>query len=163
MDLVPMVVREVGTDPLGRPMVILADRENQRFLPIWIGPWEAWSIAVKLQGTPQQRPLTHDLLTEMLRRLGATLERVVVSEVRDSTYYAIMTLRHNNQVREIDARPSDALALALRMDADVFVADEVLREAALEPGAPEEDDERINTFRKLIDDLAKDEDTEEPE
>ena len=153
MDLVPMVIREVGTDPVGRPMVILADEHNRRFLPIWIGHWEAWSIAVKLQGREMERPLTHDLLTDVLSRLGVSLERVVVSEVRETTYFAIMTLRENGHVREIDARPSDALALALRTGADVFVADEVLQQAALEPQGPVESDQRMDTFKKLIDDV----------
>lgn len=157
-----MVIREVGTDPMGRPMVILADQENQRFLPIWIGHWEAWSIAVKLQGRQMERPLTHDLLTDVLARLGVTLERVVVSDVRDSTYFAVMTLREDGQVREIDARPSDALALALRTGADVFVADEVLQQAVLEPQGAQETDDRLNTFKKLIDDL-EDTDTEGPQ
>lgn len=161
MELVPVVVREVGTDPWGRPMVILADHENRRFLPIWIGPWEAYSIAAKLQGTRQPRPLTHDLLTEFLSRLGVTLERVVVSEFRDSTYFAIMMLREDGRVREIDARPSDAIALALRTGADLFVAEQVLEQAALEQPGPEDVPERLDTFRRLIEDL-DDEDTEGP-
>jgi bifunctional DNase/RNase len=151
-----MVVREVRTDPLGRPVVILADDESKRFLPIWIGPWEALCIAVRLQNSPVTRPLTHDLFTELLQRLGVTLERIVVSDFRNSTYFATLMLRDNGRLREIDARPSDAIALAVRTGAEVFATEPVLREAALEESAADESPEDNDTFRRLIAELDDD-------
>jgi len=139
--LVEMVVESVRVHMLSnRHVVILKDAERDRYLPIWIGAWEASAIAMKLQGLSAERPLTHDLFAAALTGLGVRLDRIVIAELADETYHARLFLEHNGQVIELDARPSDCVALAVRFDTRILVADEVLDQAALEadPGGAEE-------------------------
>jgi len=139
--LVEMVVESVRVHMLSnRHVVILKDVEQDRYLPIWIGAWEASAIAMRLQGLAAERPLTHDLFTATLEQLAVRLERVVISELADETYHARLYLRHDGVEVEVDARPSDALALAVRGDVPIFAAEAVLAQAAL-GGDPDQADE----------------------
>ena len=137
--LVEMVIESVRVHMLSnRHVVILKDTEGDRYLPIWIGAWEASAIAMRLQGLAAERPLTHDLFAAALDRLGVRVERVVINELTDETYHARIHLERDGVQVEVDARPSDALALAVRAEVPIFAADEVLAQAAL---AADPDDE----------------------
>lgn len=135
-----MMVESVRVHMLSnRHVVILKDLERERYLPIWIGPWEASAIAMKLQGMTAERPLTHDLFADALVQLGVKIDRIVISELADETYHARLYLERDGKVVELDARPSDCVALAVRADVRILVADEVLQQAALsaDPGDTE--------------------------
>jgi bifunctional DNase/RNase len=137
--LVEMVIESVRVHMLSnRHVVILKDPEGDRYLPIWIGAWEASAIAMRLQGLSAERPLTHDLFAAALDRLGVRVERVVINELTDETYHARIHLERDGVQVEVDARPSDALALAVRAEVQIFAADEVLAQAAL-AADPDED------------------------
>lgn len=139
--LVEMVVESVRVHMLSsRHVVILKDAEGSRYLPIWIGPWEASAIAMKLQGLPVERPLTHDLFVAAVERLGARIDRVVISELAEETFHARLYLERDGLEVELDARPSDSVALAVRAGVRILVAEEVLDQAALgaDPDADEE-------------------------
>jgi bifunctional DNase/RNase len=112
-------------------VVILRVKDSNRYLPIWIGPSEAESIAVKLQGFDVPRPLTHDLLRSIIATLGATVSRIVVSDLNDDTFYAKIVLQYNGTTMEVDSRPSDAIALAVRTEAPIFADDAVVDKAAV--------------------------------
>ena len=112
-------------------VVVLRDAGSDRYLPIWIGAPEADAIAVRLQGVEVPRPMTHDLLTNVLQELGGAVERVVVSSLSNDTFYARVHVRVEERALEIDARPSDAIALAVRSEAPIFVADAVLEQAGV--------------------------------
>jgi uncharacterized protein len=130
--LVEMVVESVRVHMLSnRHVVILKDVERDRYLPIWIGAWEASAIAMRLQGVSAERPLTHDLFVNALEQLGSRVDRVVISDLADETYHARLYIERDGAVVEVDARPSDALALAVRCEATIFADDEVLEQAAL--------------------------------
>ncbi len=113
------------------PIVILKVEDENRYLPIWIGQPEARSILMKLQNQEFSRPLTHDLAVNLVSELGGSMERVTVTELRDSTFFATISLEINGRTVEIDSRPSDAIALAVRSGAEIFAADEVIEEAAV--------------------------------
>ncbi len=137
--LVEMQIESVRVHMLSnRHVVILKDPAGDRYLPIWIGAWEASAIAMRLQGLAAERPLTHDLFAAALERLGVRVERVVISELTDETYHALIHLEREGVQVEVDARPSDALALAVRTEVQIFAAEEVLAQAAL---AADPDDE----------------------
>ena len=145
--LVEMQIESVRVHMLSnRHVVILKDPAGDRYLPIWIGAWEASAIAMRLQGLQAERPLTHDLFAAALDRLGVRVERVVISELAEETYHARIHLERDGVQVEVDARPSDALALAVRAEVQVFAAEEVLAQAGLssdpdEESAGEDDDE----------------------
>jgi hypothetical protein len=142
--LVEMQIESVRVHMLSnRHVVILKDPEGDRYLPIWIGAWEASAIAMRLQGLAAERPLTHDLFAAALDRLGVRVERVVISELADETYHARIHLEREGVQVEVDARPSDALALAVRAEVPIFAAEDVLAQAALAADPDEEagDDE----------------------
>jgi bifunctional DNase/RNase len=145
----------VSFDMVGKqPIVLLKTLEGNRYLPIWIGHPEAAAILMKMQGAPTPRPMTHDLVTEMLGELNASVAKIAVTELRDNTFYAIITLQVNGSELEIDSRPSDALALAVRTDAPIFVSDQVIEDSAIEfGGEPEEQDELVDEFRKFLEDV----------
>jgi bifunctional DNase/RNase len=137
--LVEMVVESVRVHMLSnRHVVILKDVERDRYLPIWIGAWEASAIAMRLQGLTAERPLTHDLFASTLEQLAVRIDRVVISELAEETYHARVYLDRDGLEVEIDARPSDALALAVRSEVPIFAAETVLEQAAL-GGDPDED------------------------
>jgi len=126
-------VRGVGLDPrTDTPVVILAEKRGSRSLPIWIGDFEARSIAVELEKLEPPRPNTHDLAKSLLSRLHVDLDRMIVTRLLDGTYYAVLVVSEGGESFEVDSRPSDAIALALRMGAPLFV-----REDLFEPGEEE--------------------------
>ena len=130
--LVEMVIESVRVHMLSnRHVVILKDTEDDRYLPIWIGAWEASAIAMRLQGLSAERPLTHDLFAAALDQLGVHVERVVISELADETYHARIDLERDGQHVQVDARPSDAIALAVRVEVTIFADEDVLAQAAL--------------------------------
>ena len=116
--MIEVTVAHLGLDrTTNTPVVILREKDGSRVLPIWIGPAEASAIAMELQGMKAQRPLTHDLLKQILVGLGGDLRRVVISAVKENTYFAELLIRRDDHVFQVDARPSDSIALALRMRA----------------------------------------------
>jgi bifunctional DNase/RNase len=116
-------------------LVVLKDLYTPRFLPIWIGPFEADAITIELQGVEVARPLTHDLLKSVIDKLDAEVERVAITDLRNDTFYAQITLLVNGRRLEVDSRPSDAVALAVRARAPIYVADDVMEQAAITPEA----------------------------
>ena len=125
---IEMRVKGLVVDPLSKmPIVILEDADSDRILPIWIGIFEANAIALIMENIPTPRPMTHDLLKNVLDRINLIVEKVVVSEVQNNTFYALIHCRHLEQRIIIDSRPSDAIALALRTKAPIFVKDEVVK------------------------------------
>jgi len=114
-------------------IVVLKEKEGDLYLPIWIGPFEADAITLQLQGMEAPRPLTHDLLKNVLETLGGEVQYVVINGLEKNTYYARITLELDDETLEIDSRPSDAIALAVRVNAPIYVADEVMELAGMEP------------------------------
>ena len=127
-----MVVESVRVHMLSsRHVVILKENERDRYLPIWIGPWEASAIAMRLQGLTPERPLTHDLFASALEAVDARVARVIISDLAEETFHARLFVERDGRVGEIDARPSDALALAVRVGAPIFAVPSVLDQAGL--------------------------------
>jgi len=125
---VEMKIRGLVMDPVtNMPIVILKDVGGNSVLPIWVGIYEANAIALEIEKVTTPRPMTHDLLKNLLLGLETHVQKVVVSELRDDTFYALIWLERDGQMMSIDSRPSDALALALRVDCPIFVEDEVLK------------------------------------
>ncbi len=125
---VEMRIRGLMMDPTtNMPIVVLKDIASDTVLPIWVGVYEANAIALEIEKVTTPRPMTHDLLKNVLMGLGANLRKVVVTDLRDDTFYAVIWAERDGQIISIDSRPSDALALALRMDCPIFVEDAVLR------------------------------------
>lgn len=125
---IEMKIRGLVMDPVtNMPIVILKDVGGQSVLPIWVGIYEANAIALEIEKVTTPRPMTHDLLKNLLLGLETNVRKVVVSELRDDTFYALIWLEKNGEMMSIDSRPSDALALALRVDCPIFVDDEVLK------------------------------------
>jgi hypothetical protein len=143
-------------------VVILKDVDSDRYLPIWIGPFEAEAITVTLQEVEVPRPLTHDLLRNVIQKMGGVVEHIVVSDLRDEVFYARIVMEANGKHLEIDSRPSDALALAVRLRVPVYIEDAVMEKAAVQPeeeveseggaGAPGEG-EKLDAFTDFVDSL----------
>src|ERR671924_915545 len=151
-----MVIYGVSFDLVGKqPIVLLKTADGNRYLPIWIGQPEAAAILMRLQGASTPRPMTHDLVTELLEQLDAQVVRITVTELRDNTFYASITVQQNGSEIEIDSRPSDAIALAIRADAPIFAANDVIEESAIEFEGDEinqEDLEKeVSKFRNFLD------------
>jgi bifunctional DNase/RNase len=128
--LVEMFIKGLMIDPvMNTPIVILRDADNQRMLPIWVGPVEANAIALQVENVHPQRPMTHDLLRDIVAGLDASLVRVIIADLQEGTFYAYLELRRGGETIFVDARPSDALALSVRVKAPVFVASDVLERA----------------------------------
>ena len=128
--MIEMKVKTIAMDTESRaPVMILTDIDERRYLPIWIGGYEAAAIIDELEGNAHPRPMTHDLLKNILEKLNIAIEKIVVNDVRNNTFYALIHCRHNGHPIIIDSRPSDAIALALRMSSPIFVEDEVVRKA----------------------------------
>ena len=138
--------------PTNQPIVLLREAEGSRYLPIWIGAVEATAIAYALEGVVPQRPLTHDLLKTVSESLGASVARVVVTELRDSVYYADLVLSTDAAEVTVSSRPSDAIALAARMGAPLFATPQVLEDAGIEI-RDEDEEEEIEKFREFLDDI----------
>ncbi len=131
--LVEVKVQSLGLDRSNNtPVVILQELGGERVLPIWIGPGEASAIAMHLADMEFSRPLTHDLLVSVLKGLGGSLHKVIITRVEKSTYYAELIVHRNGQVISLDARPSDSIAVALRVDAKIFADDDLLQQASVE-------------------------------
>lgn len=127
---IEMKIKGLVVDPLSKmPIVVLEDMNKQRMLPIWIGVFEANAIALRIENISTPRPMTHDLIKNVLNKLHISVEKIVVNDVRDNTFYALIHCLHNDKRLIIDSRPSDAIALALRTDAPIFVEEEVVKKA----------------------------------
>jgi len=157
-----MVIYGVSFDLVGKqPIVLLKTADGNKFLPIWIGHPEAAAILMKLQGASTPRPMTHDLVTDMLGQLDAQVVRITVTELKENTFYASITVQQDGSEIEIDSRPSDAIALAVRAEAPIFAADDVIEESAIEFEGEEisqEDLEKeVSNFRSFLDHVTPDE------
>jgi bifunctional DNase/RNase len=127
---IEMKIKGLVVDPISKmPIVVLEDLNSERILPIWIGVFEANAIALKIENISTPRPMTHDLVKNFLEKLNISVEKIVVNDVRDNTFYAMIHCRYKDQSITIDSRPSDAIALSLRVDAPIFVEDEVVKKA----------------------------------
>lgn len=146
-------VETVAHDPFNHPVVILREPQSNRVLPIWIGNAEALAIALELRGEKPPRPLTHDLIRNILEELGVRIVRVVIHDLVDRTYYAYITVETPDGMRDIDSRPSDALALALRANAPVYISGNVVESLV---SVTEESDEELERFQRLIGELEED-------
>jgi bifunctional DNase/RNase len=145
-------IRGLLVDPTtNSPIVLLKELDGEGILPIWVGPYEANSIASEIEKMAPQRPMTHDLLRNVISQMGGVVKRVVVTELRDNTFYAVIEILKDGQLILIDSRPSDAIALALRSDCPIFIREEVL-----------EASKRTDT-ESVQDDDSLDEDVEWPE
>ena len=138
--------------PTNQPIVLLRERGGERYLPIWIGAAEAAAIALSLQGVVTPRPMTHDLLKNILEDLTVEVQRIVVTELRDSTFYATIALQRGTDGFEVSSRPSDAIALAVRMAVPIFAEDGVLDEASIL--IPGDEDEEVEKFREFLDNVS---------
>ena len=154
-----MVIYGVSFDVVGKqPIVLLKTSDGNRYLPIWIGHSEAAAILMKLQGATTPRPMTHDLVTDMLAQLDAQVVRITVTELRDSTFYAQITVQQDGSEIDVDSRPSDAIALAIRADAPIFVADRVIEESAIEfEGEEVNEEEIVSEFKQFLENVTPDE------
>jgi uncharacterized protein len=156
---IEMVIKGLMIDPItNMPIVILRDAEGQRVLPIWVGAFEANAIALQIENVETPRPMTHDLLRNVIRDLKATVQKIVVSDLKENTFYALIHLTVNGDSLAIDARPSDAIALALRTSAPIFVEEHVIDHAKTVDLAPEKaGSERLQKWLENLDpdDLGK--------
>ena len=150
-----MHIYGVSFDMVGKqPIVLLKTAEGNKFLPIWIGHPEAAAILMKLQGAATPRPMTHDLFTDMLSQLEARVVRIAVTELRDNTFYALITISVDGSEIEVDSRPSDAIALAVRADAPIFAAESVIEESAIEFEHEDVNEEEVvEEFKKFLDEV----------
>jgi bifunctional DNase/RNase len=154
-------------------IVVLKDSVGDRYLPIWIGPCEADAITVELQDMPPQRPLTHDLLKSVIRELGGKVIQIVISDLRNDVYYARIVVDVGGKQLEVDSRPSDAIALAVRAKVPIFVSEAVMDKAAIEPdedveaeGPPREDEMetgQLSAFQDFVNTLDLDDLDDEEE
>ena len=155
--LAEVVVESVRVHMLSsQHVVLLKETERERYLPIWIGPWEANAIATRLQGVAPERPLTHDLFVATLTAMGAKLRRVIISSLAEETYHATLELELDGRTIEVDARPSDSLALAVRAGVKIFASEAVLDKAGVQPEANV--DEKLEVFREFVNSLDVDTD-----
>ena len=130
LPLIRMTVRGIALDPItNMPIIILKDPDEKKALPIWVGIFEANAIALELEKVSTPRPMTHDLIKNILEGLGIGVRQVVVNDLKDNTFFAVIELNNNGNVVNIDSRPSDAIALALRVNAPIFVTEKVVAQA----------------------------------
>ncbi len=140
--------------PSNQPIVLLREAEGERFLPIWIGQPEAAAIALALQGVVTPRPMTHDLLKNILDEVAVQVQSIVITELREGTYYAIINMQRNGASYEISSRPSDAIALAVRINCKIYASEDVLNEASIVIQAGEgDDDEEVARFREFLENV----------
>lgn len=135
--------------PTSQPIVLLREAEGERYLPIWIGQPEATAIALALQGVVTPRPMTHDLLKNILEEMAVTVNDIVITELREGTFYAVINLQRNGTAFEVSSRPSDALALAVRLGCRILADEEVLSEASILIPS-EEPEEEVERFREFL-------------
>lgn len=150
---IEMTIKGLMVDPItNMPIVILRDKEGQRILPIWVGIFEANAIALQIENITTPRPMTHDLLKNILADLKADVQKVVVCDLKENTFYALIYLEANGEVLAIDARPSDAIALALRTRAPIYVEESVIDSARTIDLSPEKaDSERLQKWLESLD------------
>jgi bifunctional DNase/RNase len=153
-----MVIYGVSFDLVGKqPIVLLKTADGNKFLPIWIGHPEAAAILMKLQSQAPPRPMTHDLLSDMLEQLEAQIIRITVTELRENTFYAQITVQQDGREIEVDSRPSDAIALAIRAEAPIFAAERVIEESAIEFEGEDVDQDQLDAevakFRNFLDEV----------
>ena len=147
-----MTLYGVSFEPIGKqPIVLLKTADDDKFLPIWIGHAEAAAILMKLQGATPPRPMTHDLLNEVVAELQGEVVKVTVTEMRENTYYARITIVQNGRELDIDSRPSDAIALAVRCDAQIFATDDVIEESGIDFQTDDEEQPGLVTVSSLAD------------
>ncbi|HJS75237.1 MAG TPA: bifunctional nuclease family protein [Vicinamibacteria bacterium] len=156
---IEMTIKGLMIDPItNMPIVILKDKAGDRVLPIWVGVFEANAIALQIENISTPRPMTHDLLKNILTEIEAEVQRIVVSDLRDNTFYAMIYLDRDGETIAIDARPSDAIALALRTRSPIFVEDSVVESAkGLDLSKESTDSERLQKWLEGLnpDDLGK--------
>ena len=150
---IEMTIKGLMVDPItNMPIVILRDKDGQRVLPIWVGVFEANAIALQMENVSTPRPMTHDLLKNVISDLKADITKIVVSDLRENTFYALIYLLVNGEPVAIDARPSDAIALALRAQAPIFVEDRVIDNAKTVDFVPDkENSERLQKWLESLD------------
>jgi bifunctional DNase/RNase len=156
-----MLIYGVSFDLVGKqPIVLLKTADGNKFLPIWIGHPEAAAILMKLQSQSPPRPMTHDLLSDMLEQLGVQISRITVTELRENTFFAQITVTQDGNEIEIDSRPSDAIALAIRAEAPIFAADRVIEESAIEfegeEVTEEQLEEEVAKFKNFLEQVTPD-------
>ena len=138
--------------PSNQPIVLLKEKEGERYLPIWIGAVEATAIAFALQGIETPRPMTHDLMRDMLGELGVNVERIVISDLVEQTFYATIKMASSTGSLEVSSRPSDAIALAVRLSTTIYASEEVLDQAGIELRDDEETE--VQKFREFLDQVS---------
>jgi len=145
---IEMKIKGLVVDPLSKmPIVVLEDLQSERILPIWIGVFEANAIALKIENVSTPRPMTHDLLKDLICKFGVSIEKIVINDVRDNTFYAVIHLIRQQEIITVDSRPSDAIALALRLNAHIFVEEHVVGKAQnLKGDRPLEDSEKLKKW-----------------
>ena len=156
---VEMTIKGLMVDPVtNMPIIILRDQEGQRVLPIWVGVFEANAIALQIENIATPRPMTHDLLRNVIADLKAQVRKIVVSDLKENTFYALIYMTVNGDTVAVDARPSDAIALALRVRAPIFVEDAVIESAKSLDFTPDKaDSERLQKWLESLnpEDLGK--------
>ena len=135
--------------PTNQPIVLLKEKEGERFLPIWIGAMEATAIAFALQGIVTARPMTHDLLKNLLEELAVNVEAIEITELKEGTFYAVIKLALNGSRYEVSSRPSDAIALAVRASVPIFAHEDVLTEASIV--IRDDEEQEVEKFREFLD------------
>ena len=138
--------------PSNQPIVLLKEADGDRYLPIWIGAVEATAIAFALQGIQTPRPMTHDLMRDILGETDVSVERILISELVDQTFYALIRMSSDGKTVEVSSRPSDAIALAVRINAPIFAAEEVLDQAGIE--LRDEEETEVEKFREFLDQVS---------
>ncbi len=147
--------------PSNQPIVLLKEREGERYLPIWIGAMEATAIAFALQGIQTQRPMTHDLLKNVLEEIQVQVERIVITELKDGTFYAVIVMSRNGTKYEVSSRPSDAIALAVRVNVPIFAQEEVLTEASIV--IRDDEEQEVEKFREFLEQVTPEDFETKPE
>ena len=139
--------------PANQPIVLLKEREGERYLPIWIGAAEATAIALAMQGVQPPRPMTHDLMKNVLEELQVSLDKIVITELLDGTFYSVIHMTRNGSAHEVSSRPSDAIALAVRADIPIFAHEDVLGEASVmirEDEDEEQAEQQVEEFKEFL-------------
>ncbi len=138
--------------PSNQPIVLLKEADGDRYLPIWIGAVEATAIAFALQGIQTPRPMTHDLMRDLLRDAGVAVERIVINELVDQTFFALIRMASDGEAKDVSSRPSDAIALAVRINAPIYAAEEVLEQAGIE--LKDDEETEVEKFREFLDQVS---------
>jgi uncharacterized protein len=146
--------------PTNQPIVLLKEADGHRYLPIWVGAVEATAIAFALQGIQTPRPMTHDLLRDILDETDVTVERVLINELVDQTFFALIRLNSAGDAKEVSSRPSDAIALAVRVNVPIFADEDVLEQAGIE--LRDEEESEVERFREFLDQVTPEDFAAEP-